>query len=89
MKNKLTDLNNYLFESLERINDDSLSEDELKKELAKAQTTANVAMVIVKNAETLVKGAKFLKESGVQLNNFETAKALGFGGDDGQQEKKI
>ena len=65
MKNKLSDLNNYLFESLERINDDSLTDKQLEKELAKANTTATIALAIVKNADTTLKGAKFLKESGV------------------------
>ena len=35
MKNTLTDLNNYLFEQLERITDDSLTDDQLEKELKK------------------------------------------------------
>ena len=36
MKNALTDLNNYLFEQLERLNDDSLSAEELDREMKKA-----------------------------------------------------
>lgn len=84
MKNKLSDLNNYLFESLERINDDSLTDKQLEKELAKANTTATIALAIVKNADTTLKGAKFLKESGVQINSYDTARALGLGGDDGK-----
>lgn len=35
MKNTLADLNNYLFEQIERLNDDSLDEDELDAELRK------------------------------------------------------
>ena len=33
MKNTLSDLNNYLFEAIERINDDDLSDEELDKEI--------------------------------------------------------
>ena len=38
MNNKLIDLNNLLFEQLERINDDDLSDDELEKQLKKSET---------------------------------------------------
>ena len=32
MKNTLSDLNNYLFEQLERLSDDELTEDQLERE---------------------------------------------------------
>ena len=35
MKNTLTDLNNYLFETLERLTDDSLTAEEMEAELTK------------------------------------------------------
>lgn len=35
-RNKLGDLNNHLFEAVERLMDDSLSSDELKKEVSRA-----------------------------------------------------
>ena len=38
MKNTLEDLNDYLFEQLERINDDSLSPEELERELKKTDS---------------------------------------------------
>lgn len=37
MKNTLSDLNNYLFEAIERINDDELSMEELDKELKRSE----------------------------------------------------
>lgn len=35
MQNKLSDLNNILFESIERLNDDELTAEELDKEIKK------------------------------------------------------
>lgn len=32
MKNTIADLNNYLFEQLERLNDDSLTDEQLERE---------------------------------------------------------
>ncbi len=37
MKNTLSDLNNYLFEAIERINDDELSMEELDKEIKRSE----------------------------------------------------
>ena len=89
MKNKLTDLNNYLFEQLERLNDDSLSQEEMDKELKKADSITKIASIIVKNADTQLKGAKYLTDMGVQVNNYSTANMLGFGGNnDKNQENK-
>ena len=88
MKNKLTDLNNYLFEQLERLNDDSLSEEELDKEIKKADKITKIAATIIKNADTQLKGAKYLKEQGVIVNNYSTATMLGYGGEDGNNQKK-
>lgn len=47
MKNKLIDLNNLLFEQLERINDDDLSDDDLEKQLKKAKHINNIAKNII------------------------------------------
>ena len=38
MKNTLSDLNNYLFEAIERINDDELSMEELDKEIRRSES---------------------------------------------------
>lgn len=37
MKNTLTDLNNHLFEQMERLNDDGLDDAQLDKELRRAE----------------------------------------------------
>ena len=36
MKNTLTDLNNYLFESIERLNDDTMTDEQLEKEIRRS-----------------------------------------------------
>ena len=43
MKNKLVDLNNHLFEELERLNDENLKGEELQEERERAKSMANIA----------------------------------------------
>lgn len=64
MKNTLTDLNNYLFEALERINDDELSADELEKEIKRADATNKVAKTIIDNANVQLQAMKHMDEYG-------------------------
>lgn len=40
MKNTLTDLNNHLFEELERLNDEELDDEQIERELKRAEVTA-------------------------------------------------
>jgi len=51
MKNTLADLNNILFEQLERLNDDELSDDELEKQLKKTDQIVKVSEKIIANGE--------------------------------------
>ena len=64
MKNKLSDLNNYLFEQIERINDDSLSSQELETQLKKAEAITNISKTIIKNQEIQLKAAIKLADCG-------------------------
>lgn len=64
MKNSLTDLNNYLFESLERINDDELDDEALEKELKRAEATTKVAKVIIDNASLQLDALKHADQYG-------------------------
>lgn len=57
MKNTLADLNNYLFESIERLNDDELSSEELDKEIKRSEAVQKVAKTIIDNG-TLALQAK-------------------------------
>jgi len=58
MRNKLVDLNNHLFEQLERLNDDSLKGDNLKEELHRSKAMAHIATKIIDNGHLVVKASK-------------------------------
>lgn len=68
MKNTLTDLNNYLFEELERLQDDDLSEEELQKEITRSQAVTHVAEAIIRNGELALKTLEAVNEYGMTLD---------------------
>lgn len=68
MKNTLVDLNNYLFESLERINDDSLSAEELEKEIRRSDAVQKVAKTIIESGNLALQAKKHMDEYGVGEN---------------------
>jgi len=51
MKNKLSDLNNHLFEQLERLNDDDLKGDSLGAEIERGKAMSGLAKDITANAK--------------------------------------
>lgn len=64
MKNKLVDLNNHLFEELERLNDEELKGEELQEERERAKSIANIAQTIINNGELALKAVKHYDEFG-------------------------
>lgn len=48
-QNKLTDLNNHLFEEMERLMDDDLSGEDMKKEIKRANAITSVSNQIISN----------------------------------------
>ena len=58
MKNTLTDLNNHLFETLERLNDEELQGEKLEAEINRANAISNVAAQIVKNGNLALRAAE-------------------------------
>lgn len=58
MENKLTDLNNILFEQIERLNDDDLHGDALKQQIKRSRAIESVACMIIANANTVLKAEK-------------------------------
>lgn len=60
MKNTLADLNNYLFEQLERLNDDDCI---LENEIERAKAITSVATQIISNGNLVLKAKQLQKES--------------------------
>jgi hypothetical protein len=61
-KNKLSDLNDHLFEQLERLNDDDLNGDELAREIDRASAMNSVAKQIVDNGRLQLSALKLQAE---------------------------
>lgn len=59
MKNKLTDLNDYLFAQLERLGDESLSDEAIANEIKRTSAVVSVADKIVDNARLQLDAVKF------------------------------
>lgn len=64
MKNTLNDLNNYLFEQLENINNYSLTDEELEKEIKRSEAVQKVARTIIDNANLVLQAKKHADEWG-------------------------
>ena len=64
MKNTLEDLHNYLFEQIERLNDEELSQEELDKEIKRAGAISKVSSQIVRNASVMLDAKKVNLEYG-------------------------
>lgn len=64
MKNTLTDLNNHLFEQLERLNDEELTDEALEKELKRADGMTRIATQIIQNGELAFKTMVHMDEYG-------------------------
>lgn len=71
MKNNLNSLNDYLFEQLERLNDDEELEKDgaLEKELKRAKAITSVSTAIVNNAKLVLDVKKYADEIGANNEN--------------------
>jgi hypothetical protein len=59
--NKLSDLRDHMFASLERLSDESLSEKEIQNEVDKAKAIAGIGSVIINSAKLEI---DYLKATG-------------------------
>jgi hypothetical protein len=66
MKNKLGDLNNHLFEQLERLNSDELKGENLKEEIDRAKAMSQIATQIVQSAKITVDAMKLIGRGDVR-----------------------
>lgn len=64
MKNTLADLNNYLFESIERITDDDLSDEQLEKEIRRSDAVQKIAKTIIENGHLALSAKKHVDAQG-------------------------
>lgn len=64
MRNKLTDLNNILFEQLERLQDDDISNEDFEKELQRTSAVTKVSKVIIDTAALSLQALKAVNEIG-------------------------
>lgn len=63
MRNSLADVNNYLFEAIERLNDD-LTDEQLEREIKRTEAVTKVAKTIVDNTNLALNIKKHLDEYG-------------------------
>lgn len=68
VKNTLSDLNNYLFEQMERLNDDDLDQESLEKEIKRSETVTKIAKTIIDNGNLALQVKKHLDEYGQGAN---------------------
>lgn len=68
MNNNLTALNNYLFEALERLTDDSLSEEEMQREITRSHAVTSVAETIIHNGELSLKALRHAEEYNIGVD---------------------
>ena len=61
-RNTLYDLNNHLFEQLERLNDDELTDEQLEKEIKRTDAMTDIATQIISNAHVVLKATELKME---------------------------
>lgn len=63
MKNKLVDLNSYLFEQLERLTDDETLKKNFDKEIERSKALTNISKEVIKNAKLLLDARKYMDKA--------------------------
>ena len=77
MKNRIADLNNSLFEQLERLNDHDLTGEDLDLEVRRASAMCGVADRIIENHRTVTEVFKAASAAGVVISDAPLLEYLG------------
>lgn len=88
MKNKLVDVNDYLFEQLEKLNDDDLTSEQTEAVIKKADAVNKIANTIVKNGELQFKAMKMASDYGI-INEKQVKLLLTTGNKNEAETKRI
>lgn len=88
MKNKLTDVNDYLFEQLEKLNDDDLTSEQTEAVIKKADAVNKIANTIVKNGELQFKAMKMASDYGI-INERQVKLLLTTGNKNETETKRV
>jgi len=88
MKNKITNLRNHLFLSLERLNDEDLTAEELQQELKRSKAIANIGKVLVGTAKVEVAYIKAVKGADTKSKFLDTPVQAGEAPKPGEGESK-
>lgn len=65
VKNSLEDLNNHLFEQLERLNDNDLTPEQIDQEIKRSNGMTAIAETIIRNGRLALDASEFIAEYGV------------------------
>lgn len=66
MRNKLKDLNNHLFEALERLNDDELTPEMIEVESKRVKSISMLSTQIIKNVKTQIDQKKLIMNGEIE-----------------------
>lgn len=77
MQNKLIDLNNHLFAQMERLSDESLTPEELQREIQRGQAIKAISREIIDNARLALDAQVLIHEH--QLTNSPMMLGIGDG----------
>lgn len=75
-KNKISDLRNHLFAQLERLGEEDLTDDQLKKETERAKAISEVAGKIIESAKVEVDFIRNTSKADYTSDIFDTTKQL-------------